>query len=70
MSRAVVISSQPREGDMTEVTLSKDTTRFTVHVPTALVGTPDADVIYQRMAQTVADQADGVRAVIEANRGV
>jgi hypothetical protein len=70
VSRAVVISKAPRDGDMIEVTLSKDGTRFTAHIPAALDDTPEADVIYQRMAQTVADQADRVRNIIQANRSV
>lgn len=70
MSRAVVISRQERDGDMIEVTLSKDGDRFVIHVPRGVDQGPDADVIYQRMAQHQADQAAGVRAVIEANRSV
>lgn len=70
MSKVIVVAKRPRDNGMLEIDLSQEGTRFTVHVPAILEQSEDFDVIIQHMANTVVREADRLRSIVDANRGV
>jgi hypothetical protein len=55
---------------MLDVTLALGATTFTVRVPAILDASEDAEPLYQIMANSVARDADSLRSIVAANRGV
>lgn len=70
MAQVVVIQRVGRELGMVEVTLSCDGVRFTVHVPETLDESPDAESVYQAMADATVRQANDIAEIRDANKGV
>lgn len=68
--QVVVLERRPRENGMVDVTLALGATRFTVSVTAALDASDMAEATYQRMADRIHEEAQGLLAIVQANRSV
>lgn len=60
----IVVSQEPREGGMVDVTLAQDGVRFAVSVTQALTERVDAMVIYQDMADEMLRRRETLGAIL------
>lgn len=66
----VVTGRAPRENGMVDVTLSQGGRRFTVSVTQALDQSDIAMSVYQRMADNLEEEAQGLLAIVDSYRSV